>query len=462
MRPTTPCHVGPLTIGGTAPISVQSMTTTATDDVDASLQQTIRIIQAGADIVRLTTQGSREAHAIGSVKQALLKQGYDTPLVADVHFNPDIADIAATQCDAVRINPGNYADPARTFRQLDYTDTEYDQCLQRLAARFRQLLAICRHHHTALRIGVNHGSLSDRIMSRYGNTPEGITASAMEFLRVAAADDFRDIVVSVKASRPDVMVRATRMLAAAMDAEGMPYPLHLGVTEAGSGHDGRLKSATGIGALLTEGLGNTIRVSLTEEPEAEIPVARAIIALIPQATALRQQAEAAITGGTLTLPLPDTPHPDLLAAMAAAAPLIDRRATALVINDTQGRRLTQLEDDILQATAVRRTRTDYISCPGCGRTLYDLQATTAEIQTAINAAAADNPRLRTLTIGIMGCIVNGPGEMHGADYGYVGAGPGRITLYRGHTPVEKNIPQQQAVARLLDIINNDCAPASER
>ena len=457
-RKTTTTRVGGITIGGDSPIRVQSMTTTNTNDTAACVAQAKRIIDAGGELVRLTTQGRREAENMAAISAALNADGYHAPLVADVHFNANVADIAARHCQKVRINPGNYVDPARTFKKLQYTDEEYAAELTKIEERLVPFLRICRQHHTAIRIGVNHGSLSDRIMSRYGDTPEGIVESCMEFLRICRREDFNDVVLSIKASNTVVMVTSVRLLVKAMDAEDMHYPLHLGVTEAGEGEDGRIKSAVGIGALLTEGIGDTIRVSLSEEPEREIPVAKKLVAFTPQCATMRQQAR--IESGTLHLTLSEDNAEDLQlkAAMAAGALLIDRKATDLVIhNDGYGteQELRTLADSILQAARVRFTKTEYISCPGCGRTLYDLQGTIARIKAAVSQAAKDDPRFATLKIGIMGCIVNGPGEMADADYGYVGAGPAKISLYKGKQCVEKAIPEAEAVGRLLDFIKKD-------
>jgi len=311
---------------------------------------------------------------------------------------------------------------------------------------------ICKEHHTAVRIGVNHGSLSDRIMSRYGDTPEGIVESCMEFLRIFRREQFDDVVISIKASNTVVMVQSVRLLVKTMDREDMHYPLHLGVTEAGDGEDGRIKSAVGIGALLTEGIGDTIRVSLSEEPECEIPVARKIVDSIEDCTRLRAEAEASINDDTITLTLdePDSELFQLKAAMAVGALLIDRKATKLVLSpksgDDRGLNMTSLSDAILQAARIKFTKTEYISCPGCGRTLYNLQDTIQRIKAATS-------HLVGLKIGIMGCIVNGPGEMADADYGYVGAGRGKISLYRKKECVAKNIPEAEAVDRLLELIN---------
>ena len=385
-RKTHEVKIGKLRIGGENRVAVQSMTTCSTLDTEGCIEQAIRIIEAGGQLVRLTTQGTREAENLRNIKAGLTARGYgDVPLCADVHFNPNVADVAATIVEKVRINPGNYVDPARQFKTLEYTDEEYKQELERLDERFCRFLNICREHGTAIRIGVNHGSLSDRIMSRYGDTPEGIVESCMEFLRIAEREQFRDVVVSIKASNTVIMVQSVRLLCQQMEKEGMDYPLHLGVTEAGEGEDGRLKSAVGIGALLIDGIGDTIRVSLSEEPECEIPVAQSI----------------------------------------------------------------------LQAARVQMHKTEYISCPGCGRTLYDLQDTIRRIKAAVEEKAKTDPRYRTLKIGIMGCIVNGPGEMADADYGYVGAARGKVSLYKNKECIEKNIPEEEAVERLIQFIDKD-------
>jgi len=454
-RKSSVVRIGKIEMGGQNPIRIQSMTTTSTDDTDASVAQAKRIIDAGGELVRLTTQGRREAENLKNISAALKKDGYDAPLVADVHFNANVADVAAVYAEKVRINPGNYVDPARTFKHLEYTDEEYAAELQKIDERLMPFIRICKEHHTAVRIGVNHGSLSDRIMSRYGDTPAGIVESCMEFLRIFKREQFNDVVISIKASNTVVMVQSVRLLVQQMDREGMCYPLHLGVTEAGEGEDGRIKSAVGIGALLTEGIGDTIRVSLSEEPEAEIPVAKALVDMVEECSELRAQAEASIQDDTITLNIdaPDWETFQLKAAMAVGALLIDRKATKLVIKG-QGawseEQLILLADAILQAARIKFTKTEYISCPGCGRTLYDLRTTIARIKEATKDMVG-------LKIGIMGCIVNGPGEMADADYGYVGAGPGKISLYKQKVCVEKNIPESEAVEKLLELIRNDRA-----
>ena len=451
--------MGNIAIGGDNPIRIQSMATTDTNDTEGSVAQAKRIIDAGGELVRFTTQGTREAENMKNISARLKADGYTQPLVADVHFTAHTADVAAQYCEKVRINPGNYVDPGRTFKHLEYTDEEYAAELKKIEAKLVPFINICKEHHTAVRIGVNHGSLSDRIMSRYGDTPEGIVESCMEFLRIFRREQFDDVVISIKASNTVVMVTTVRLLVKAMDKEDMHYPLHLGVTEAGEGEDGRIKSAVGIGALLTEGIGDTIRVSLSEEPECEIPVARKLVELISECTQLRAEAEASIKDDTITLTLdaPDWETLQLKAAMAVGALLIDRKATKLVIRPISSigpmghispTSFVELADAILQAARIKFTKTEYISCPGCGRTLYNLQETIAKIKAATS-------HLVGLKIGIMGCIVNGPGEMADADYGYVGAGRGKISLYKQKVCVEKNIPEAEAVDKLLELIAND-------
>ncbi len=459
-RYSTVAHVGNIAIGGNNPIRIQSMATTDTNDTEGCVAQAKRIIDAGGELVRFTTQGTREAENMKNISARLKADGYQTPLVADVHFTAHTADVAAQYCEKVRINPGNYVDPGRTFKHLEYTDEEYAAELQKIEAKLVPFLNICKEHHTAIRIGVNHGSLSDRIMSRYGDTPEGIVESCMEFLRICRREQFNDVVISIKASNTVVMVTTVRLLVKTMDQEDMHYPLHLGVTEAGEGEDGRIKSAVGIGALLTEGIGDTIRVSLSEEPEYEIPVARKLVDMIEECARLRAEAEASIKDDTITLNLDSASQSScedwetlqLKAAMAVGALLIDRKATKLELRAERFTRsdLQSLADAILQAARIKFTKTEYISCPGCGRTLYNLQETIARIKAATS-------HLVGLKIGIMGCIVNGPGEMADADYGYVGAGRGKISLYKQKVCVEKNIPEEEAVEKLLELIEKDRA-----
>lgn len=455
-RKSSEVNVGGVPLGCDNPVRVQSMTTASTMDTEGCVEQAIRIIEAGGEYVRMTTQGTREAENMREIRAVLRTRGYNTPLVADVHFNPAVADVAARYVEKVRINPGNYVDPARTFRHIDYTDEEYAAELRRIRERFVPFLDICREHGTAVRIGVNHGSLSDRIMSRYGNTPEGMVESCMEFLRICVDVNFKDVVISIKASNTVVMVQTVRLLVKEMDREGMAFPIHLGVTEAGEGEDGRIKSAVGIGALLAEGIGDTVRVSLSEAPEKEIPVARKLVAYAKESADRREMARAAIADDTITLEYNEKNLEDfqLKAAMDAGALLIDGCARNLRLSNRNAS-ITQAQADdtaeaILQAARVRFTRTEYISCPGCGRTLYNLEETIARVKTATK-------HLKGLRIAIMGCIVNGPGEMADADYGYVGAGRGRISLYRGKDCIEKNIPEADAVEHLLNLINSDIA-----
>ena len=596
-RETSVVNIGATPLGGDNPIRVQSMTNTNTLDTEACVAQTERIVAAGGEYVRLTAQGTREAENLRNINAALRADGCMVPLVADIHFNPNVADVAARYVEKVRINPGNYVDAARTFKHLEYTDEEYALELQKIRNRFVPFLNICKEHHTAIRIGVNHGSLSDRIMSRYGDTPEGMVESCMEFLRICVDEDFHDVVISIKASNTVVMVRTVRLLADTMEREDMHFPLHLGVTEAGDGEDGRIKSAVGIGALLADGLGDTIRVSLSEAPEAEIPVARKLVDYVtkraghpyipgPQDTSfdflrpVRRETCAVRNIGGDQVPVvlsvrldgkldfdpqftpdyvyvgrqlpadrPQGPqyivdadlwqgqadcwpafksdqlffisgctaplkflfvtymglndevlaclkyHPEVVLIAQSNHPnrLGEQRALALQLMQeglknpvvffqhyaennledfqlkaatdmgallidgltdgiflfNQGELPAQAIDstafNILQAGRARISKTEYISCPGCGRTLYDLQSTIARIKAA-------TAHLKGLKIGIMGCIVNGPGEMADADYGYVGAGRGKVSLYKKKECIEKNIPEAEAVDKLLELI----------
>ena len=459
-RHTTTTQVGNLQIGSEHPVRIQTMANTSTNDIEGSVKQAQRCIEAGAELLRFTTQGLREVESLAQIHHclapnSLIASSPTIPLVADVHFQSDVADAAAKVVEKVRINPGNYIDPARKFKQIDYTDEEYQAELERLRKRFVLLLNICKEHKTALRIGVNHGSLSDRIMSRYGDTPEGMVESCMEFLRVAVAEDFKDIVLSIKASNTRVMVTTVRLLVWQMAEEQMAFPLHLGVTEAGEGEDGRVKSAVGIGALLADGIGDTVRVSLSEAPEKELPVARALVNYFADEQLSIRYApttQVKVENTTVYFSNEDTNWADfqLHAAAECGRLLWDHNCTELVLNNKHfaAEDLVRLSKDILQAARVRMYKTEYISCPGCGRTLFDLEQTIAEVKAATS-------HLQGLKIGIMGCIVNGPGEMADADYGYVGAGRGKVSLYRGKECVLKNIPQEQAVEQLLALIEAD-------
>ena len=450
-RHTTTTKVGNLEIGSEHPVRIQTMANTSTNDIEGSVAQAKRCFAAGAELLRYTTQGIREVESLAHIHEEV----QELPLVADVHFQSDVADAAAKVVEKVRINPGNYIDPARKFKQIDYTDEEYQTELERLRNRFVQLLDICKQHKTALRIGVNHGSLSDRIMSRYGDTPEGMVESCMEFLRVAVAENFKDIVLSIKASNTRVMVTTVRLLVWQMAEENMAFPLHLGVTEAGEGEDGRVKSAVGIGALLADGIGDTIRVSLSEAPEKELPVAKALVDYFAdeqQSIRYAPSTQVKVEGNTVYYSNEDTDWAtyQLHAAAECGRLLWDHNCTELVLDNNHfaADDLIRLSKDVLQAARVRMYKTEYISCPGCGRTLFDLEQTIAEVKAA-------TAHLQGLKIGIMGCIVNGPGEMADADYGYVGAGRGKVSLYKGKECVLKNIPQEQAVEQLLALIESN-------
>ncbi len=484
-RKTHAVKIGNVTVGGDAPVVVQSMTTTPTLDIAASAAQAARLAAAGAQLVRLTAQGVSHAAALAGIASALRSEGIGVPLVADIHFNPAAAFEAAKHVEKVRINPGNFFDPGRTFRKMEFSDEEYAAELAGIRRKFVPFLELCRSHGTAIRIGVNHGSLSDRIMSRYGDGAEGMVESALEYLRICRAGGFENVVVSIKASDVPLMTATVRRLAAAMDAEGLDYPLHLGVTEAGNAAEGRVKSAVGIGSLLVDGIGDTIRVSLSEDPCAEIPVAKAII---EHASKVR----AALGSDPRIRPLPvampvlgpgDTADIECEGAGAVATVLAAGRPVSVRVAYPASMRreditvaaaidlgylilagavtavgitsaaLTpdetiSLARDIVQATGIERFKAEIVACPGCGRTLFDLP-------TALEAVKNACSHLKHLKIAVMGCIVNGPGEMAGADYGYVGAAAGNVSIYRGIEPVVRNVPQNQALERLVDIIKAD-------
>ena len=451
-RPTTTTLVGNLPIGSDYPVRIQSMANTDTNDIDGSVRQALRIAEAGSDLIRFTTQGKREVESLALI-HAQLRRTTDVPLVADVHFNAAVADLAAQTVEKVRINPGNYIDPARKFVHIEYTDPEYQAELLRLRQRFTTLLNICKEHHTALRIGVNHGSLSDRIMSRYGDTPAGMVESCMEFLRVCTEENFLNVVISIKASNTGIMVETVRLLVKQMEQEHMAFPLHLGVTEAGDGEDGRIKSAVGIGALLADGIGDTIRVSLSEAPEAELPVARALADYFEQPDSPRYSAVQCYIDEAVHYHSDEDTDWASFALHAAAdlgKVLLDTRNANLIIRNPHfsGEQCDRLALDILQAARLKLYKTEYISCPSCGRTLFDIETTIAAVKAATS-------HLKGLKIGIMGCIVNGPGEMADADYGYVGAGRGRISLYKKKECIRKNIPEEEAVEALIELIKEN-------
>jgi (E)-4-hydroxy-3-methylbut-2-enyl-diphosphate synthase len=603
--------IGQTPLGGDQPIRLQSMTNTDTLDIKASVAQCIRIIEAGADYVRLTAQGIKEAENLAVIKKELRKAGFSTPLIADIHFNPLVAETAARLVEKVRINPGNYADKRAFFEKHELTEKEYIEELERVHTKLLPLINICRENNTVIRVGINHGSLSDRIMTRFGNTPKGMVFSALEFISVFRAENFSNLVLSMKSSDTSVMIEATRMLVNMMQSEGLSYPLHLGVTEAGEGEDGRVRSAAGIGALLAEGIGDTIRISLSEDPEKEIPVAKKLAAFYPRgishkapdkplrfkspsskpeilriingplvisnmtsfplldSTAYKSAGfnEDTITGKikrtdgsadlmivkncpeiipedvSLVIPYklwfdkretdrlfplfsPETfresnfrseklnvlltgshfnieylkkPDPDTTLIIFTFSPekelyapylflnaleenklnhniilnpvfnednqedlqikassllghyIIDKRVAGISVTNTgkvDFRDITALAFSILQCTETRITRTIYLSCPTCGRTKFNLQEAVKNVREATG-------HLKGLKIAVMGCIVNGPGEMAGADYGYVGAANGKVHIYRGTIAVRKNIPEKDAVVELLKIIEGD-------
>ncbi len=605
--------IGSIPLGGNNPIRIQTMTNTDTLNTKASVEQCIRIIEAGADYVRLTAQGVKEAENLAVIKKELRKAGFNTPLIADIHFNPAAAETAARLVEKVRINPGNYADKRASFEKQELTEKEYNEELERTHTKLLPLINICREHKTVIRVGINHGSLSDRIMTRYGNTPNGMVLSAMEFIRIFRAENFNDLVISMKSSDTAVMTEATRMMVNKMLSEGVSYPLHLGVTEAGEGEDGRVRSAAGIGALLSEGLGDTIRVSLSEDPEKEIPVAKKLAGYYPRglpgtrpdrplgykAPASPPQALKRIKGPivvsnmtsfaeinsdsfieagfrlngkngiiertdssadfiiakncpenipddvSIILPYkmwfdrqenknlfplfsPETFHgtpyksdqlnflltgshfdirylrnpdpattlviftfnpekeryaPDqflnvleengtehniilnpvfnennledlqIKASALLGKFVIDKRVSGISITnfgEVGFKDVTALNFSILQCTETRITRTMYLSCPTCGRTSFNLQETIRRVKEATG-------HLKGLKIAVMGCIVNGPGEMAGADWGYVGAAKGKVHIYKGTVPVLKNVPEKDAVKELLKMIEEDQA-----
>ena len=518
-------NIGDLPVGGHYPIRVQSMTNTDTNDTEGTVAQSIRLVNVGCEMVRITAQGITEANNLALIKKGLRLKGIKIPLIADIHFNPRAAEIAAGIVEKVRINPGNYTDKHDSHKT--FTDSAYEEELERIAERLNPLLRICKQNRTAIRIGTNHGSLSSRIMERYGDTPEGMVESAMEFGRICLLEGFLNVVFSMKSSNVHVMVQSTRLLANKMQAEGMNFPLHLGVTEAGDGEDGIIKSAAGIGTLLEEGIGDTIRVSLTGAPEIEIPVALAITErynnsrkvnrpgnynqLNLNETQFKKRESIAVSGiggnypvGVIadkngdkclvdehfssigTLPDHNLRRLTIVEGNAAEMRLQIERSIpennkpVILKNNYQTNNLLRFQVDsaidfgsllingigdaiwpiapgispetinhtafaILQATRARITRTEFISCPSCGRTLFDIEKTIQQVKT-------ETQHLKGLKIAVMGCIVNGPGEMADADYGYVGAGPGKVTLYKGKDIALKNVLQVEAIPMLIDLI----------
>ncbi len=546
--------IGSLELGGGAPVRIQSMTNTDTNDVQATSEQAKRIFDAGGELVRITTPGMKEAEHFIEIKRLLHEEGYDFPLIADVHFSSRVAEYMAQNAEKIRINPGNYADK-KAFRKFDYSPDEYQAELTRVQERIRPLLAACKKNNTALRIGANHGSLSDRIISYFGNTPEGMAESVMEFLRMAARESFFNIVVSMKASDTRVMVSATKILAEKMRQESFSFPFHLGVTEAGSGEEARIKSALGIGALLMEGIGDTIRVSLTELPEEEIPVARKIVECFsgirryddggfkPYSLIQNQKRKIYIVSSGRDSTAADLIFDDNTNSMYSCKPdesfgkkgltvtfvkqlddlislneKVEKQALVIDQNNVHTVQLILdalhkmemkpgliilkrsytdnldyfqvkiagevgvfLMDDLLdgiwiendhltkdmvdntiltllQATGSRVSRAAFIACPTCGRTKFNITGRLKEVKEKTG-------HLKGLKIAVMGCIVNGPGEMAGADYGYVGAGPGLVTLYKGRQMIRKNIPEEEASDALVDLIkahNDWIEPENEK
>ncbi len=507
-RFVTPVHIGNRVLSSSEPVMVQSMLNTPTLDTEACVNQAVAIIEAGGELVRITARDVREAENLKNIKEGLLARGYDTPISADIHFVAEAAMVAAKYVDKVRINPGNFAERQEVARSASNgaesrTCKEESEAIARVREKLSPLIALCKERGVALRIGTNHGSLSERIMKRFGDTPEGMVEATMEYLRICREEHFDNIVISLKASDPRVMVQSVRMMVEAMDREEMHYPLHIGVTEAGEGEDGRIKSALGIGTLLCEGIGDTIRVSLTESPEAEIPVAKRLIELCCPAearTAEANTAEAtpAIDSTNATSPAtPSSANCDAhtakgLNASHSEAGNTHREATPSISIHLEGERLrveseesdeellkllipakcgsallsgevkeltlelpnlpkefaTQLAEEIMQAAGIRRYKTEFVSCPGCGRTLFDLQKAVREIKREFTYIGVNAPK-----IAIMGCIVNGPGEMGDADYGYVGAGEGKVNLYKGGELVMRAIPEEEAIERLREIMN---------
>lgn len=439
-------NIGNVVLGGANPIRIQSMTNTDTMNTMATVDQTLRLVEAGCEIVRITAPGVKEAENLYNIKNELVKRGCNVPLVADIHYNPQAAEIAAGIVEKVRINPGNYVD--RNVGKVSYTDAEYSAEIEKIGERMANLIEICKRHNTAMRIGTNHGSLSERIVSRYGDTPMGMAVSAIEFANVCRSLDFHNLVFSMKASNVKVMVYSTRLFVQKMIEQGMNYPIHLGVTEAGDAEQGRIKSAAGIGTLLLDGIGDTLRVSLTEDPVAEIPVAKQIVKYLPRKQASKQDIVSLKTSfdrcedAVYFMPKYTTLEEyQIKEAAVYAKEYIDGKVREIA-DDSD----TAL--DIMQAVGAKISKAEYISCPSCGRTQYD-------IQSALQKIKAETSHLKGIKIGVMGCIVNGPGEMADAHYGYVGAGKGKITLYKGREVVRKNIAQEEAVEALIQLIKDN-------
>ena len=431
---------GKVTIGGEYPISVQTMCNTHTSDVEASIAQCERLYEAGAELIRLTVPSMAQVESLKAIRQALRDKGIDTPLVADVHFSSEIAIAAAEVVEKVRINPGNF-----------HKDHE------KAKEQFARLVEVCKAHGTAIRIGLNHGSLGERITNLYGNTPLAMKEAVMEWLQMCVDNDFFNVVVSLKASNTYVMVEAYRLLSREMEEKGMSFPLHLGVTEAGNGDGGRIKSAVGISALLSEGIGNTIRVSLTEAPENEIPVARYLAdrydhKITSSMVSLTLEGKKAVA----TYAAPSREKLLLDYACDFGKRLLDKELDEIILKGTymedgsevildDSEYAEYLTDELMQAARRRFYRPEYIACPGCGRTMYNLESTFNEVKRR-------TAHLKGMVIAVMGCIVNGPGEMADADWGYVGEGNGKVSIYKGHTPLLRHVPETEAIDKLLELI----------
>lgn len=438
-------HIGGVPIGGDAPVVVQSMTNTDTNDIEASVAQCKRMIVAGAQMVRLTVPSLKEVEAMRQIKAQLRAEGIDTPLVADVHFNPNVAEAMAAVVEKVRINPGNYVDK-RNFSQLDLTDDEYAASVERMAQRAKPLFEVCKKHDTAIRLGINHGSLCDRIVSRYGNTPNAMVQSALEWIDICERFDFHKVVISMKSSNVQTMMESTVMLKNEMDKRSCSYPLHIGVTEAGNGLEGRVKSAAGIGALLLMGVGDTVRVSLTEPPEHETPFAHTLLKAVETLSSVRCD----VRGDTLHFS-DNEPDFDLWMAKSAAMAgyaYYNHHIKNLVLENPcfEEGRIRDMEATILQACRIKMSKTEFISCPSCGRTQYDIQSVLSEVK----ARFSNYPGLK---IGVMGCIVNGPGEMADADYGIVGASNGLVCVYEGKKRLTQAIGLDEALKCLEELIS---------
>lgn len=437
-------HIGSVRIGGEAPVLVQSMTNTDTLDVEASVYQCKRMVAAGAEMVRLTVPSMKEVEAMRAIHEQLRAEGVQVPVVADVHFNPKVAEAMAAIVEKVRINPGNYVDK-RNFSQRDLTEVEYQQAVDRMEERARPLFEVCKAHDTAIRLGINHGSLCDRIVTRYGNTPNAMVQSALEWIDICERNDFHKVVISMKSSNVQTMMAATLQLHQEMEKRGCTYPLHIGVTEAGAGLEGRVKSAAGIGALLLMGVGDTVRVSLTEAPENETPFAHTLLRAVQQINVK----DLLVEGDTLIVN-DDTTDYDLwiakTSALAGYAYYNHHIKNILLENPNYSdAELRNLEATILQACRIRMSKTEFISCPSCGRTQYDIQSVLAIVKERF----ANHPGLK---LGVMGCIVNGPGEMADADFGIVGASNGQVCVYKGKERLTDAIDLDQALQKLEQLV----------